>query len=340
MKAGYKCGRLMRKHFRTFLIVLMLCISCGGPGPGPVDPPVKPPVGPDGLVSSVDTLCAEDLVIFGDWLYVADGPGGLKVVNITDLSAPSVVRTIQTTYAFRVYIYEGHLYLCDAPAGLKVYSLATPSNPVLTFSKDTEWATSLAFRDGYLYQGDYYAGLQVYNVSDPGSPVHIAEITKGRTRDTVFLGDLLLTSDAPFGLVPFRFESPTEIFVTFIDATRFSNFEDVVGYNGHAIIARNDERSDLSVYNLVDPENPSLAGTFFPARFISGLTNEGSILMAACGEDGVTGYDMTGLPGLAQVWKINTPGYARRAKLEGDYLYVADMSGVRIYDHTTLGGGS
>lgn len=315
----------------------MLCISCGGSGDGPVDPPVKPP---DGLVGSIDTRCAEDLVPCGEYLYVADGPGGVKVVDISDPANPSIVRTVSTTYAFRVYVYEGHLYLCDASAGLKVYSLATPSNPVLTFSKDTEWATSLAFRDGYLYQGDYYAGIQVYNVSDPGSPVHVAEINNGRIRDTVFLGDLLLTSDAQYGLVPFRFESPTDLFVTFIDTTRFSNFEDVVGYNGHAIIARNDERSNLSVYNLVDPKNPTLAGTIFPARFISGLTNAGGVLLAACGEDGVIAYDMANLPVLTQIREVNTPGYARRAKLVGNYLYVADMSGVRIYDRTTLGGGS
>ncbi len=310
-----------------------ICLSCGGGG-SETTPPIEPPPPTTG---SQGTTCTEDIAVLGDMVYLADGPGGLKIIDASDKNNPALVKEIQTTYAIRLYIHENRLYLCDGPAGIKVYSLADPDNPQMTFSDDTHWATSAAFRNGYLYVGDYFGGFRIYSNLNPSQPHFIDTIPVSRVRDMFFLGDILLVSDAPFGLAPYVMDSPTLPVNTYTDGSRMANFEDVVGLNGYAIIARNDEASNISVHNVQDVWHPAFVAETYVKRFIDTITINGNILLAACGEDGVVAYDLSNLPTLEKVFEKDTPGYARRAKIIGDYLYVADMDNLWIYDNPLLG---
>jgi len=315
-------------------VFLLLCVSCGGGGE-----PVTPPDGEEPeLIGSLKTVCAEDLALNGTILYLADGPGGLKVIDIADPSKPSLVRTVQTTYAFRVYIYSGHLYVCDASGGLKVFSLAAPSNPTQTFSEATNWASSAAFHQGYLFLGDYYGGVRIYNVANPAAPAYIKTAQNTRARDTAFDSDTLLVADNPYGLSTFFLSGPANPVNTFTDSGRIGNYEDIIGHAGFGIIARNDDSSRIGIYSIANLSAVGLASELLPARFIEGLSADGDKLFASCGEDGVIGYDMGDLPALEKLWQVNTPGYARRARLSGDILYVADMAGIAVYDLHTKGG--
>ncbi len=324
------------------LLVSLLCVSCGGGGQttlpnGPVTPP--PIDAGSTFVGSIQTVCSEDIAVDGDLLYVADGPAGVGVVDIGDRSNPILVTNIPTTYAFRIYIYEGHLYLCDASAGLKVFSLSTPSNPVLTFSEDTVWATSAAFKDGYLYIGDHFAGFRIYKLDDPGNPELVQTLATGRIRDLSFDGVTLLVSNDLKGLALYRLETPTVPIRTYLTGSGQSNFEDVVGHQNFAFVARNDESSALLAFYFGESTGVPLAWEERPSRFIAGLTRSEDLLIVSCGEDGLVGYDIANLPARSKRWEIETPGYARRAKKDGQFLYVADMSSVRIYDMSSIGGG-
>ncbi len=324
--------------------MLIICISCGrGSGEStPFSPDVvRQTANGSGFIGGVSTVCSEDVVVYeDDWLYVASGPAGIEIFDVSDKSNPFLVNTISSSYAHRVYIYEDHLFLCDGPGGVRVYSLANPSSPTLTFSEDTEWASSAAFHNNMLFLGDYFAGYRMYDITDPGHPSWIKNIEVSRVRDLTFYEETLVVSDAAFGLATYFFFSDTDPACTYCDGTEAANWEDIVAHDGFAIVARNDEATRLQVIYIDDLLRIGLAVERYPARFIDGLTKHEDVLIAACGEDGVLLFDMTNLPFIEQFERIDTDGYSRRAKVFGNYLYTADMDSVFIYDAALLGGGS
>lgn len=290
------------------------------------------------LKGSLDMVCAEDIAVRGKFLYVADGPGGLKVVDASSPSELKLVKTIRTTYAFRVYLNQDHLYLSDGPAGLKVYSLEDPSKPVQVYAYDTYWAEGISFANGYLYLADYYEGVKYFQLDASGVPITAGGKDVARARDIIVEGSSMLVSDHVFGIVGFVMDSPTDFLWTYTDAGIYANYEDIVSHNGYAIIARNDEISSLRVFSISDIYAIELVDDFHPVRFISGITGNKELLVAACGEDGVLGFDMTDPAALELNWVIHTNGSARRAHAHGEFLYVADMSGIGIYDIGGLAG--
>ncbi len=319
-------------------ILLLVCnaVSCGGGSPAV--PPIPTETSTDyNFVSSIETLCSEDIAVLGDTLYIADGPGGLKIVDLSNRSSPVLIGTEQTAYAFRIYIYKQHLYLCDSSEGLKIYSIESPLNPVLRWSVDTDWATSVVFHNGNMFLGDFYKGIRIYNVGNPASPELLEVIDSTIARDITFLNGFLLVSNKQTGLNIYNYDPQTASYRTYSFDT-LGNYEDIVGYNNYAIISRNDCPSSLYVFNVKNFNNIRTSGVYNPARFIDGLTRCEEHLMVACGEDGLIIYDLNGLPELSDGYQIDTPGYVRRAKMNDGYLYIADMASVQVYSQVITGG--
>jgi len=337
----------MVRYFRLilplcFLIALMLQ-SCGAVQPERVSPPpdaeyARQGLKSAGLLGTVPTVCAEDVAVYGTYVYVADGPTGISVINAKDPTKLSVIRTMSSTYAYRLYVYQDHLYLCDGPGGICVYSLTKPSEPALTYSCQTKWASGLAFNNGYMYLADYYDGVKIFQLSDPAQPVLLAANIPSRARDVYIDGTTLAVADAVFGLVTYILNAPTQALWTYIDSSRFANFEDVVIYNGYSIIARNDESSSIAIFHTLDPMHVELADELHPTRFVSGIARFGKVLFAACGEEGVLAFDLTDMADIRLLWVVNTAGFAQHVKVVGNRLYVADMSRLCIYDITGMGG--
>lgn len=313
------------------MLLFSLCVSCSGGGGTPTDPGPPGDPGPPHIVGTVATVCSEDMVVLGDYVYVADGPAGVKVIDASDKSNPVVVSEIATTYAIRIYIYQNYLYVCDGPDGIKVFWLGDPSNPQFTFSEDSEWATSATFHAGHMYMGDYFGGFKIYDVSNPAQPLYVTSNLASIVRDVCYSGDHLLVCSAPFGVALYMADPPGTTKCLWCDGTRMYNHEDVVGYGEYAIIARNDEASNITVVNIPNVGGPSVEREISVKRFIPSITISGDYLLAACGEDGFVVFGLTDLPGLENLYEVDTPGYARRVKMEGDFIYVADMAGLSIY---------
>ena len=337
---------MTRSSKRIVIIIFLAALaiqSCGAveperASPAPDTEDARHAEKTTGLLGSIPTLCAEDIAVYQGYVYVADGPDGLLIVNAKDPYKPTLVSTISTAYAFRLYVHKDHLYLCDGPGGIRVYSLANPTDLALTYSLLTKWASGIAFNDGFMYLADYYDGVKIFQVTDPAQPVPLGTNLPCRARDLCVDGTTLDLSDATFGLATYTLVSPAQPLWTYIDASRYANFEDVVIYDGYSLVARNDESTNIAIFNTSDPMHVTLADELHPARFINGLTRFGKVLFAACGEDGVLAFDLTDMSDIRLLWVVNTPGLALHAKPAGNILYVADMSSLSIYDIAGMGG--
>ena len=119
----------------------------------------------------------ERLALNGVHAYVAEGTGGLGVVNIADPENPDHIALLNTPGNARdVAISGNHAYVADSAGGLRVIDITTPANP--TEVGDYDWpdqpASGVAARAGDVYvvlQND--GGLRVLDVSIPESPVEV-----------------------------------------------------------------------------------------------------------------------------------------------------------------------
>ena len=190
----------------------------------------------------------------------------------------------------------------------------------------------MAFYNQYLYLGDYWGSIRVYDLADPSHPKFVRLKEYFLPRDLSILGNYLLVSDTAYGLIIYTLDDPSNPVWVWSKAGTIRNYRDVEGYGKYALIARNDAGSRIKIFGVGNLQTIGPPTDFVSTRFIEALSKYENTLIVSCGEDGVIGYDLTGIPSLGKIWQADTPGYARMAKRIGNYLYVADMSGICVYE--------
>ncbi|MHA1112241.1 MAG: LVIVD repeat-containing protein [Promethearchaeota archaeon] len=124
----------------------------------------------------------ESLAVKDDILYFGNPNAGIKVFNISDITAPVYIRTLTTaTSVWDMYIHDNILYVGCHGAGIRIYNISNLSNPSLLRSlseDDGGEAQGVAADDDYLYVADNW-GVEAYNMSNPSLPVEVAEVTNG-----------------------------------------------------------------------------------------------------------------------------------------------------------------
>jgi putative cell wall-binding protein len=112
---------------------------------------------------------AKDVVVSGDFAYVAAGSEGLLKVDISAPGTPTIVGSASLFDAKSLVVSGTRAYVIDAGA-IRVFDL-TPNDPQLVGSTLTAGQVERLFVDGSrLYAAAGAAGLLVYDLSDPVSP--------------------------------------------------------------------------------------------------------------------------------------------------------------------------
>lgn len=117
------------------------------------------------------------IAVSGNYLYVADGYGGIWVLNIANPPSPVQVARYDTPgQALSVVVSDNLAYVADGTHGLLVLDISDPVRPRRVGGfLDSGWTSyyfwDIAESDGVLYAatGDY--GLLVINVANPAEPV-------------------------------------------------------------------------------------------------------------------------------------------------------------------------
>ncbi len=106
------------------------------------------------------------------YIIAADGRNGLKMIDMNNISFPSIVASAANTgNGLSVVVNGSYAYLADGGDGLKEYRISSPEQFALTASvASTGWVQDLAVRNqiGYLAMDVY--GIQLANLALPGIP--------------------------------------------------------------------------------------------------------------------------------------------------------------------------
>lgn len=117
---------------------------------------------------------AQSVAIEGETAYIADGAGGMHVIDVSVPTDPNIVKTLGTfTDTRRVHVADGNLYVLDSERGLLVFNLGdvhkgrTP--PPRRFFRTAGSPLNVTTHDGIVYFSDDRHGLFMLDPSPFGN---------------------------------------------------------------------------------------------------------------------------------------------------------------------------
>jgi hypothetical protein len=197
----------------------------------------------------------------GDYVYVAAGNAGLKVVDASSRSAPHVVATLSMLgSANDVKIAGARAFVAAGVAGLHIVDVSNPLLPRQVGSVDTPGdALDVAVRGNVAYVADVPAGLQVVDVSNPTLPRIVGSVPAiGGANGVDVDGTIAVVTMGGAGLQIVNVANPSQpVVVAVIDTP--GDARDVVANGGFAYVA--DFTGSLRVVDFTNPSAPVLRGT-------------------------------------------------------------------------------
>lgn len=137
------------------------------------EPPHPRQVG--SLLLPLPLQAAQDIKVAGDVALVITPKAGLRVVDVSEPTAPTEVGFYETSGIVLAVAVSGHIaYLVEKGKGLRVLDLSKPASPVEVghLARANIWDVAVA--DGYAYLAADKAGLRVIDVSDPTAPTEVS----------------------------------------------------------------------------------------------------------------------------------------------------------------------
>ena len=272
----------------------------------------------------------------GNYAYVADGYEGMRVIDVTQPSAPAEVGFWnELTYGESIdgiATRGNHVYAACSEDRLYVIDVSNPSAPSTAgFCWDGGRALAISESGNYAYVAAW-GELIVVDVSNPTVPVEVGSLPGLSCYDVAVAGDYAYVTEAESGLHVINISDPSHP----VESGEYTYAHAVP--NGFAI-AENyayvvDAHRDLRVINIVNPIAPTEIGSYETGRAQS-VAIAGNYAYVASGWSGVRVIDITNSATPVEVSFCDTLGTARDVAVSGNYAYVAGlMDGLGVVDIT------
>lgn len=286
-----------------------------------------------------------DLEAASGFAFVAAGDSGLRVIDVSDPTTPTMVAAVDLgddTSAYFLDLVNGLVYLSGSGSfpdrKLFVVDVTDPQHPALIANPTISGGgRDIVVRDGLAHIAGY-PGLNVYDVNVPQTPVWLGSvtITSDYSERLAAIDDHILMTTYLYGLTVIDTTNPASPApVSTVDAPGRSS--DAAYSNGVLYIAAEDR--GLRMVGVSDPTHPSNLGYFDLLPYQSqafGVAAQGDVVY-------VIGYAMSGLLAvdvsdpIAPVILGNASGVAGEwVTVAGDHAYiVAPGFGVYVVDVST-----
>jgi len=253
----------------------------------------------------------KDLFVSGDYLYVAAGDAGLRVIDVSDPSNPKEVGYCDTPgEAVGVYVSGSFAYVAAGDAGLRVIDVSDPSNPKEVGYYNAS-VREIHVSGSYAYV-IHEEELLVIDVSDPSDPKSVGYYYYGGGWNYLArpVGVYILGS---YAYIIYEEEWTLE----------------------QAIIHPPPEGGSLCIIDISDPSNLKLVGscsTYVP----QGIYVSGSFAYVAAGDAGLRVIDVSDLSNPKEVGSLDITLYnefAIEVQVSNSRAYVVDLiHGLRVID--------
>ena len=273
---------------------------------------------------------AHRTLVFGDYLFVADGSSGIQIYNISDPVFPTPAGSYDTPdYAYDIKIEGDLAFVADRNSGLLVLDISNPTSPAPLGSYNTpSYALNVAVSGNYVYVANAGTGLYVIDVSAPAAPVLATSIPiPGIAHDLIIDGDYMYIACDAAGAVAVNISSPSAPVI--IDTFDTAGTAYAIALEGDRIFIA-DWAFGVQVVDVSDPDSLWLIGTYDTPGAAYGIAIDGTNLYVADGPNGFQVYDVSNPATLVLRHQIDTPSNAKGIDLNGDIAWIADgSSGIR-----------
>jgi hypothetical protein len=182
--------------------------------------------------------------IDGNYVYLASGADGFKVVDVSNLSNPQVVATITASDARDVCVRDDYLYAADSPFGLRIYDISDPVNPQPVGEISIMGADDLDLIGNYAYVLEMWDAIKIVDISDPENPAVVKEYSSMRFfKDIEIEGNYVYLASNPLDVLDAS-DPLNPVLMSYIENGFNAEHLDI---SGNVICATNSEKGMLVI---------------------------------------------------------------------------------------------
>lgn len=276
---------------------------------------------------------AKNIVVVGNYAYVADGANGLVILNIADPKNPVLAGSFDTAgTANDVAVSNGYAYVADGSDGLVVINVSNPAAPALSGSYSKAGvAEGVSVQSNCVYLVSGTNGLVVFDISNPALLQY-----KGKTYNELrSMHDVFIQQNSAYvamyeDLKRFNVSNPVPASIL-ADAAASGGLTlwNVTGIHGDgSVIAAAAGVNGIRLMNT----NLAVLGSYNTDGTASGVFVSGNYVYVADGTNGLVVLDITTPASPIPVVHVLTAGPASGVFVGGGHVYVTEgSSGMEIF---------
>lgn len=256
----------MRCSARSVGIIALLFSSASG-DTRPGDPPCLDYSGRFDWLGAVDTPGrARAVTISGDFVFVADRSGGLRVVDASNARSPRIVGSANTPgYAEAVAVLADLVVVACGAAGIQIVDVGDPESPeILADLPVPDRAHRVAVSGTLCCVASRLAGLQVVDIADPENPVIVGSVDTPGVAVGVAFGSTpswVLVADGSAGVQVVSIADPTDPQILASVDTPWQALDVEVSGSYAYVVGDSFEGSGLEVIDIGVPTLPVTVAT-------------------------------------------------------------------------------
>ncbi|MSP12881.1 MAG: hypothetical protein EXR62_07980 [Chloroflexi bacterium] len=302
-----------------------------GAGPRLVILNVSDPIHPV-FVGQTEVLSdlAYNLAIDGNYAYIANGAGGLVIVNISNPSSPKIVARYPTPGLARdVTVAHGYAYVTSS-TGLSIFEATFPWGAASKgFVNMSENVYGVRVTQDYAYVIDGDRRLHVINISNSADPKEIGSVEISINANQIELSAMYAYVFSLFNVDILDLTNPAV--PKYVGGVGLS----ADNSGGRAISGTLLFIAGSTGLEIVDVSNPAapIRVGLFPTTWNWRVAAQGTQVYVAGRYGGLRVIDVANPQHPVQASFYDVAGYAADVKVAGSYAYLAGWrSGLRIID--------
>ncbi len=268
---------------------------------------------------------AQDVVVVGDYAYVALGPYGIGVVDLSTPTTPAWVNTVDIGGEPRSLAYDGSYLYCTtySDSGFVVISLSSPTSPSVVGSTTLSNLTmGLDVHGSYAYVATFMSGLSVVSISSPSAPSLAGSYdTPGQTYDVCMVnGTVAYLADGSQDLRWLDVSNPASI----TEIGQMSTPGIVKGLWCDGFLFVGSGPGGVGIVDISDPEVPDSLSWFDTGGQPYTGYREGWKLYVADGPAGIRVLDVGDGTNPTEIGYLDSYGSANAIALSQGMIIMAD----------------
>jgi hypothetical protein len=270
---------------------------------------------------------AYQVVVNGNYAYVADYYSGLQIIDVTNPTVPVEVGSFDSTGSARdLQVIGNYAYIANGESGLQILDISNYSNPteVGSFSMPG-YAQGIQVQGDYAYVAEFSdttSGLWIIDISNPFSPTFA-----GFSNSTVPVYDVFINGNYAYvaagkaGFQIIDISNPSDPIE--ISQTSLPGFASRIAVNGnYAYVA--DGYYGMFIIDITSPASPIEVSQWATPDEAVGITLDGNYAYVA---DYYSGFEIIDISDNSNPYEFSnyvTPERAWDVAISGNYAYIAD----------------